>query len=68
MLGLVLAPKSGKETLAMLREKAQAGIDEVLEKGKQIARKAQRATHSAREFVSDAVEAGHGAYREARDS
>ena len=64
MLGLMLAPKSGAETRKMLHEKAQKGIGEAWEQGKRVARKA----HRAREFVHDAVEAGHAAYREAHDS
>lgn len=68
MLGLMLAPKSGQETRAMLREKAQDGIDEALEQGKRAARKARRATDAAKEIVNDAVEAGQGAYREALNS
>lgn len=68
ILGLVLAPQSGEETRTMLREKAQGGIDEAVEQGKKVARKAQRAADSAKEFVNDAMEAGHGAYREARNS
>jgi gas vesicle protein len=68
MLGLMLAPKSGEETRAMLREKAQDGIDEALEQGKRVARKARRATDTAREMVNDAAEAGQEAYREARNS
>jgi gas vesicle protein len=68
ILGMVLAPKSGEETRAMLRKKAQEGIDEAVEQGKRVARGAQRAADNAREYVNDAVEAGQGAYREARNS
>lgn len=68
ILGLVLAPQSGEETRALLREKAQEGIDGAVEQGKRVARKAQRAADGAKEFVNDAVEAGQGAYREARNS
>lgn len=68
ILGLVLAPQSGEETRALLRDKAQEGIDGAVEQGKRVARKAQRAADGAREFVNDAVEAGQGAYREARNS
>jgi gas vesicle protein len=64
----VLAPQSGEDTRASLREKAQEGIDEAVSQGKRVARKAQRAADSTREFVNDAVEAGQGAYREARNS
>ena len=68
ILGLVLAPQSGEDTRALLREKAQEGIDEAVSQGKRVARKAQKAADSAREFVNDAAEAGQGAYREARNS
>jgi gas vesicle protein len=68
LLGLVLAPQSGEETRTMLRQKAQEGIDDAVEQGKRVARKAQSATDSATEFVNDAVEAGQSAYREARNS
>jgi gas vesicle protein len=68
ILGLVLAPQSGEDTRALPREKAQEGIDEAVSQGNRVARKAQRAADSAREFVNDAVEAGQGAYREARNS
>jgi hypothetical protein len=52
----------------MLREKAQDSMDEAVAQGKKVAKKAQRATDSAREFVNDAVDAGQSAYREARNS
>jgi len=52
----------------LLREKAQGGIDEAVAQGKKVARRAQRATDTAREFVTDAVEAGQSAYKEARNS
>lgn len=68
IVGMIWAPKSGEETRALLREKAQDGIDEAVAQGKKVARRAQRATDSAREFVNDAVEAGQNAYREARNS
>jgi gas vesicle protein len=68
ILGLLLAPQSGEETRGLLRQKAQDEIDEAVTQGKKVARKAQRAADSTREFVNDAVEAGQGAYREARNS
>ena len=68
VLGLTLAPKSGEEARALLREKAQDGIDEVVARGKKVARKAQTAAENARELVGDAVDAGQSAYRDARNS
>jgi gas vesicle protein len=60
IVGMMWAPKSGEETRALLREKAA--------QGKKVARRAQRATDSAKEFVNEAVDAGQNAYREARNS
>jgi gas vesicle protein len=68
MVGMIWAPQSGQETREMLREKAQDGIDEAVAQGKRAARKAQRAAEGAKEFVSDAMDAGQSAYREARNS
>ena len=68
IVGMMWAPKSGEETRALLREKAQDGIDAAIAQGKKVARRAQRATDSAKEFVNEAVDAGQSAYREARNS
>ena len=68
ILGVMFAPQSGEDTRALLREKAQDGIDEAVARGKKVARRAQTAADNAREFVNQAVEAGQGAYREARNS
>ena len=68
IVGMMWAPQSGEETRALLREKAQGGIDEAIAQGKRVARKAQEATDSAKEFVNDAMDAGQSAYREARNS
>jgi len=68
IVGMMWAPQSGEETRALLREKAQDGIDEAVAQGRRVARKAQKATDSAKELVNDAVDAGQSAYREARNS
>jgi gas vesicle protein len=68
ILGLVFAPQSGEDTRAQLREKAQDGIDEAVARGKKVARRAQTAADNAGEIINNAVEAGQGAYREARNS
>lgn len=68
IVGLMWAPKSGEETRALLREKAQDGIDEAVAQGKKVVRRAQRATDTAKEIVDEAVDAGQNAYREARNS
>jgi gas vesicle protein len=68
IVGMLWAPKSGEETRALLREKAQDGIDEAVAQGKKVARRAQRVTDSAKDSVNEAVDAGQSAYREARNS
>ena len=68
IVGMMWAPKSGGETRALLRDKAQDGIDEAVAQGKKVAQKAQKAADTARGFVNDAVDAGQSAYREARNS
>jgi len=68
IVGMMWAPQSGEKTRAMLRDKAQDGVDEAVAQGKKVARKAQRAADNARELVNDAVDAGQSAYREARNS
>jgi gas vesicle protein len=68
IVGMMWELQSGEETRALLREKAQEGIDEAVAQGKRVARKAQRATDSAKDFVNSAVEEGQSAYREARNS
>ena len=66
VVGMMFAPKSGEETRALLREKAQDGVNEAVAQGKRVVRKAQAAADNAKEFVGDAVDAGQSAYREAR--
>lgn len=66
VVGMMFAPKSGEETRALLREKAQDGMNEAVAQGKKVMRKAQVAADNAKEFVGDAVDAGQSAYREAR--
>ena len=68
MVGLLVAPKSGEETRALLREKAQDGIGEAVAQGKRVARKAQRVAEDATGVVTEAIEAGQGAYKDARNS
>jgi gas vesicle protein len=68
IVGMMWAPQSGEETRALLRDKAQEGVDGAVAQGKKVAKKAQRAADDAREFITDAVDAGQGAYREARNS
>jgi gas vesicle protein len=68
IVSMMWAPKSGEQTRALLREKARDGIDQAVAQGKKVARRARRATDTAKEFINQAVDAGQSAYREARNS
>ena len=67
-LGILLAPKSGEDTRAYLRDTARDTFDDAVARGKKVARRGQKAVDDAREMVNDAVDAGQGAFREARNS
>ena len=67
-VGVLLAPKSGEDTRAYLRDTARDTFDDAVARGKKVARRGQKAVDDAREMVNDAVDAGQGAFREARNS
>ena len=67
-LGILLAPKSGEDTRAYIRDTARDTFDDAVARGKKVARRGQKAVDDAREMVNDAVDAGQGAFREARNS
>jgi gas vesicle protein len=67
-LGLLLAPNSGEETRAYIRNTARDTVDEAASRGKKVARRGQKAVGDARELLNEAVNAGQGAFREARNS
>jgi gas vesicle protein len=65
-LGVLFAPKSGEDTRAYLRDTTRETLD--VARGKKVARRGQKAVDDARDLVNDVVDAGQGAYREARNS
>jgi gas vesicle protein len=67
-VGILLAPKSGEDTRAYIRDTARDTFDEAVSRGKKAARRGQKAVDDARELVNDAVDAGQGAFREARNA
>jgi gas vesicle protein len=67
-LGILLAPKSGEDTRAYIRDTARDTLDDAVARGKKVARRGQKAVDDAREMVNDAVDAGQGAFREARNA
>jgi gas vesicle protein len=67
-LGVLFAPKSGEDTRAYLRDTTRETLDDAVARGKKVARRGQKAVDDARDLVNDVVDAGQGAYREARNS
>lgn len=71
-LGLAFAPKSGKETQALLRQKTREGLDQLAASGKKVgiqlkelADKGMDLAASGREDLTDALQAGKQAYNRA---
>jgi gas vesicle protein len=71
-VGVLFAPKSGEETRAFLRNKAEEGADYVRQQGVDLRESALDAVEKGKaqvqrhkENLSAAVEAGRAAYREA---
>jgi gas vesicle protein len=72
LLGVLYAPRSGRETRQALREKAEEGRDFVVTRGRQAKEQAQQWAEKGRETLgkhkeslSTAIDAGVQAYREA---
>ena len=72
LLGVLYAPRSGRETRQALREKADEGRDYVITRGRQAKEQAQEWADKGREVLgkhkeslSTAIDAGVQAYREA---
>jgi gas vesicle protein len=65
-LGMLLAPKSGKDTRDQIVGTVRDGIDGAMAKGQKLTRRVQQSLDDARERVKDAADAGEKAYREAK--
>ena len=70
-VGVLFAPKSGRETREYLRSKAEEGTDyvkqksgEVREQASEVYDRGKQSLHKHKESLSAAVEAGKQAYRE----
>jgi gas vesicle protein len=71
-IGMLFAPKSGQETRDMLRAKAGEGTDYLRQRGNDVKQtasewvdKGRDALNRQRDTISDAVQAGRQAYRDA---
>ena len=72
LLGLVFAPRSGKETQELVRQKTREGLDQLAASGKRVggqlhdlAAKSQDLAARGKEEVTDALGAGQRAYNRA---
>src|ERR1700674_1847018 len=65
-LGILLAPKSGKDTRDQIVGTVKDGLDEAMAKGQKLTRRVQRTLDDARELVKDAADAGEKAYQDAK--
>jgi gas vesicle protein len=65
-LGILLAPKSGKDTRDQIVGTVKEGLDEAMAKGQKLTRRVQQTLDDARERVKDAADAGEQAYRDAK--
>lgn len=71
-IGMLFAPKSGEETRALIKDKAQEGSEFLKQRGSEFQQSAaewvdrgKETLRSQKENLSDAMEAGRQAYRDA---
>jgi gas vesicle protein len=65
ILGILFAPKPGKETREDIAERFSDGIDEVRARTTGVVKGAQRFVSDAKDNLEDAVQAGTKAYQKA---
>lgn len=65
-VGMLLAPKSGKDTRDQIVGTVKDGLDGAIAKGQKMTRRVQQSLDDVRERVRDAAEAGEQAYRDAK--
>jgi len=66
LAALFLAPKAGKELRADIAAGVSDGVDQVRGTSKHLRRRAQKIVALAQDHVKDAMEAGQGAYSQAK--
>jgi len=73
LLGILFAPKSGEETRDLLVRRADEGKDyaqrkarELRERADDLVERGRDAVETGRDAINDAIEAGKGAYRQAK--
>ena len=65
-IGILLAPKSGKDTRDQIAGAVNDQLDGAIEKGQTLTRLMQQTLDDARNRVKEAAEVGEQAYREAK--
>ncbi len=67
-LGVLFAPQAGEDTREMIRGTAQDGVDEVVDRGKTVLRRARKNLGDAKDFANDIADTAEGAFRDARNA
>jgi gas vesicle protein len=67
-VGVLLAPRSGEQTRRRIANAVNDGVDEIVEQGGRIGRRAQKTVESAKAQIRDAAEAGEKAFREVKSA
>jgi gas vesicle protein len=65
-IGMLLAPKSGKDTRDQIVGTVKEGLDSAIAKGQDLTKIVQETLDDARERMMEAADAGEKAYRDAR--
>jgi gas vesicle protein len=61
--GLMLAPRSGKDTQELLAGKLKGGLDQVASSGKKVGTQIKDFANRKKENLAEAIDAGKEAYR-----
>jgi gas vesicle protein len=65
-VGILLAPKSGKDTRDQIVTTVRDGLEEAMAKGQNLTRRVQQTLEDVRGRVKNAADAGEKAYRDAK--
>jgi gas vesicle protein len=65
-VGILLAPKSGKDTRDQIVGGVKEGLEAAVAKGQNLTRRVQQTLDDAKERLKDAADAGEQAYRDAK--
>jgi gas vesicle protein len=63
VVGLMVAPQSGKDTQELLGDKLRGGLDQVASAGRKVRRQVKDLANRGKEDVAEAIVAGKESYR-----